>query len=268
MSAIVTGTGPCAEVRDWLRRNQDKFQVLVHDKQPQTQEMPQELIATSNRFPDYHHVRSFVEEDNLRKRKCDRDSTFFDLPQDLGGEVLRKGKTKLNQGVDYMVDSNALLQAGEAEKLYQRFAEHGYLLFRGVLDKNDVMNARRVVLETLKELGTVDEEGNIQADAGWTVDTMTGELISGKKDFHEEEEGPEGGLEGRWRAACSQSSLESIKHSPVLKRALTLLSRGKSEAEQCRYSPRTFAPHYSWLRIKATDESTPVHADIFYYRVR
>ena len=101
------------------------------------------------------------------------------------------------------------------------------------------------------------------ATAGWTVDTLTGELISGKNDFHE----AHGGLEAKWRDACAQGSLQSIKTSAVLKKALTLLSQGKSKADQCRYSPRTFAPQYSWLRVKATDEYTPVHADIFYYKV-
>lgn len=263
MSALITGSGPCAEVHEWLRKNQDRLQILVHDKQPKAQEMPPELIATSNRFPNYHVVKSFVEDTNAKKRKFDRDSTFFDLPQDLGGETLRKGMTKLNQSVDYMVDSNALLQAGDAASLYQRFTEHGYLLFRGLLDKNDIMNARRVVLETLQELRAIDEEGNVLATAGWTVDTLTGELISGKSDFREEQ----GGLEAKWREACAHSSLLSIKQNNALKKAFTLLSQGKSTAEKCRYSPRTFAPHYSWLRVKATDEYTPVHADIFYYKV-
>ena len=67
--------------------------------------------------------------------------------------------------------------------------------------------------------------------------------------------------------------LQAVNDHASVKRLLSLLAQGRTlaaeeGARQCVYSPHTFSPNYSWIRVKAPSEFTTIHADIFYYKVR
>jgi hypothetical protein len=167
-----------------------------------------------------------VDDPNAKKRKMDIDSTYTDLPRNLGGENLKNGRTKLGQDVVHMVDSTGLLGPSTAERLYLQFKEHGYLMFKGLLSKEAVMDARAVVLRTLRSLGLIDGEEDCVFRQGYTIDTQTGELISGKKDYQDLN-----GHESQWKQACGTPEVDSLKNSRALKQVLSYLSAGKQKAE-------------------------------------
>ena len=62
----------------------------------------------------------------------------------------------------------------------------------------------------------------------------------------------------------------------MVSEALHMLADGRSNVLNIHNSspslphshiPRTFHPNYSWMRVKAPQEYTPEHADIFYFKV-
>ena len=266
----VSVTEPKDEVLSWLRKNQEKHEIILRDKAEfshrltdlRFQPMPEELIAATNRFPNYHIIKTFTEDGLVgKRRKLDGDLSVHDLPTDLGGETLEKGLRRMNQTIEHMTDSSTFVREGNFEALYAQYSENGYVFLRGILERNDIMNARNAIMQTLLKLDVMDEAGLCKSRSGWTIDTKNGDLIQGKSDFSEET-----GLEDVWLKTCSSACITSIKSNPALKRALTLLSKGKSKAEKCSFEPFTLAPNFAWLRVKAKGEFTPIHADVFYYR--
>jgi hypothetical protein len=206
-----------------------------------------------------------VNDGSAIRKKCkqDIDSSCIDLPRDLGGEMLKNGRTALNQDVTHMVDSNGLLNAANADTLYKQFTEHGYLYFKGLLNRSDILESRSQILETLNGLGVFNKKnGNCEVASGWTIDTKSGTIISGSCDFSGDQASHES-----WRKMCKDSDIEGIRNKTKLKMVLTLLANGKSQSENCRYQSRTLAPDFSWVRVKAPNEFTCTHADIFYYKV-
>ena len=59
-----------------------------------------------------------------------------------------------NETFGELRDSKSLL--GDTAALHERFAEDGYLLLRGYLDKEKVLAARRELIGKLDEIGLID----------------------------------------------------------------------------------------------------------------
>jgi hypothetical protein len=274
----LSDTEPCEEVVSWLRRNQDKHEITIITRESlgKNELLPEEFIVKTSQFPNYHvlkagHIDDIEQEETeddestlqTKKRKQDKDSSCIDLPRDLGGEVLKNGRTALNQDVTHMVDSNGLLNAANADTLYKQFTEHGYLYFKGLLNKSEVIDAQLSITEILHKLGAVDDQLHSISSTGWTVNTQSGSFVSGKNDFSDSD-----GTEELWRQAAQHPNLEATSHHKLLKLVLTLLARGKSNHEKCPYAPKRLSNDYSWLRVKAPNEYTNVNASILYYKVQ
>lgn len=257
---------PVDEVVRWLQVNQDKYHINVANNSAVWMPLHESLVLKSNRFPDYHLRKPRLDEVRGGKRKPDKDSTFINLPRDLNGERLKKGRTKMNQDVTFMVDSNGLMNKENAERVYKQYRENGYIYVKGLLPRDDVMALRGVVMEGLHELNLVDDDGkcsNIKA-VGYTIDTGSGEPISGKKDYYEETSDQK---EDFWMNKCSTPAMAAVRESVLLKKVISILAMGKAKVERCKHRASTFTPNYSWLRVKAPSEFTTTHADEFYYRV-
>ena len=77
------------------------------------------------------------------------------FPPDLGGVKIVPARAKElrcgDKAVEPMEDSSALLSDSVA--LYKKFLDQGYLLFRGLLNRENVLTAKRKVFGTLQKMG-------------------------------------------------------------------------------------------------------------------
>lgn len=145
------------------------------------------------------------------------------------------GKRELELGGKYLGtdlrDSNDLL--GDAEAQRQRMKEDGYLLFRGLQDRQNVLRARRAILEY------IDEQGSIKP--GTNLDDA---VVN---------------FEGKYAHTMGK---RDITHHPPVRAVLESEAMFDFFRGYFGETPRTF--DYKWLRCVRQPDYTGAHIDVVY----
>jgi NTP pyrophosphatase (non-canonical NTP hydrolase) len=213
------------------------------------------------------------------------------IPQDIGSRRLKSYvQQKMKQSVQRMAvcdaitavqyacsgdcdmdDSSALLAAA-ARSLWDQFDRDGYLYLPGVLCREEILKAKDSVESSLVSMKLLSEDRNTALSSnGWTVDTMSGGIISGQDDY-----GGNGSaeVERQWKALCTAQAVQTVLQGDcnrTIRQILSLLSAGRQQAiassSDYKCTSGLYHPHHTWLRVKAPSEYTPEHADIFYFKV-
>ena len=136
--------------------------------------------------------------------------------------------------VGAMTDSSPLLADGAA--LRRRFAEDGYLFLRGVLDRTEVLAARREVLARMAEVGEIAEPAEAALPTG----------TSRRVEMHPD-------LGRFWR---------SVSEGPAVRHAV----HGKAvRAVAAKLLERPVRPFdFVWLRAMLSGRASPLHFDHVY----
>lgn len=140
---------------------------------------------------------------------------------ELGGKYLDTG----------LADSNDLL--GRPEALRERMAEKGYLLIRGLQKRDNVMAARRRILEFINEQGAIKAGTNLD-DA--VVDP-----------------------EGKYASTMGK---RPITHDPAVRSVLE--SKEIFGFFESYFGKQCLTFDYKWLRCVRRPDSTGAHIDIVY----
>lgn len=149
------------------------------------------------------------------------------------------GPSELEMGgpyLDEMRDASGLLNNPAA--LRARLAEDGYLLLRGLQKRENVMEARRAMLEVVRDAGGLDS-GAPPMEAVVAAGKEKGEYLPGMLQL--------AATVGRGPA------IRGVAESPEIMGFFRVLLGGE---------PRTF--DYKWLRIVGPGRNTGVHYDIVY----
>lgn len=146
---------------------------------------------------------------------------------------LRMGDSDFALGEDLgeLRDANALL--GNPEALRARLEADGYLLIRGLLPREDVLRARKVVLQALAAEGLLDPGAPVE-------EARTGARAAGV-------------FWGGRKPLTHHPDVLAVLESPVLARFFADLLGGEV---------RTY--DYKWLRAVGHGEFTGAHYDIVY----
>lgn len=206
-----------------------------------------------------------MSQENLSKRLHCPSTAEFEFPPDLSGyNVKRCGSNIICNGrtVEPLIDSSSLLVDGAENALFERFKTDGYLYFKKLLNKDDILKSKAKILGEMRKMDLVDDNEFALNKTGWTLETKYGTVISGTSEFSNDSDATE--ME-KWRRIGTNEEIEAICNSNALKIVLTMLSLGKSSSDNCPNVPRTFDPNYTWIRIKAPGECTVNHADLFYF---
>ena len=210
-------------------------------------------------------VKSAFTGENNKNGVCDPLTTEFDVPPDLSGYgVKRQGGDFVCDGrvVEPMTDSSELLHGGAENALYERFKKDGYLCFRKLLNRDEILESKTKIYKELRKMGFADETDLALSKTGWTLETKYGTIINGTKEFSEDSNMDE--ME-KWRKIGSNKEIEALSDCNALRVIISMLSSGKSNLDNCINKPRAFDPNYTWIRIKAPGECTVNHADHFYF---
>jgi hypothetical protein len=144
-----------------------------------------------------------------------------------------EGRRLAAETVAPMIDSTALIADGAA--LRARLAEDGYLLL-GVIDRDDVMAARRDVLSRLAEVGEIAEPSEAALPTG----------TSRRAELHPD-------LGAFWR---------SVSEGPAVRRAV---HGDKARALAAKILDRPVRPFdFVWLRAMLAGRASPLHFDHVY----
>ncbi|MBI2190444.1 MAG: phytanoyl-CoA dioxygenase family protein [Planctomycetes bacterium] len=138
----------------------------------------------------------------------------------------RFGELKDNSGI-----------AGDADALRARMEEDGYLLLRGLLNRDEVLAARGEVFSRLAEVGEVDTRYPVM------------EGISSGHSRRKELDDP--GL--FWKSVCEGPKLRRVTHAGAMMGFHKHFLGGQ---------PRCF--DYLWLRVVPVGHSTGCHYDVVY----
>ena len=183
-------------------------------------------------------------------------------PKDIAANGVKNGKTnQMNQPITFLEDSNDLLLNNDINGMWNQFTDQGFLYFRDFLDKEDIMKARTLVLDSLRSMGHIDEEDKILASNGWTIDCMTGAMIGGKNKYSD------GTSDQRWKKLCQTKTINSVFSNDRISRVLQMLQTGMERSLKIPCVAREFGRNFGFLRVKGHKEYTAEHADVFYFRV-
>lgn len=145
------------------------------------------------------------------------------------------GKCKVEMGGEYLAaelrDSSLLLH--DVEALRSRLAEDGYLLIRGLHDRDLVLQARRTILEHLAKLDCIDHGSDLidgVIKPGVEAPRMTGQRV--------------------------------ITHSDPVRTVLE--SRCVLDFFAMLFGKRAATFEYKWLRAVGQSEFTGAHYDVVY----
>ncbi len=153
---------------------------------------------------------------------------------DLSSIPVLEGRTLSPLAVAPMADSSALIADDAA--LRARFAEDGYLLLRGVLDRDDVLAARHEVLRRMAEVGEIAAPVEAAQPTG----------ASRRAEMHAD-------LGAFWR---------SVSEGPAVRRAVHG-ARARAVAAKILDRPvRAF--DFVWLRAMLSGRASPLHFDHVY----
>jgi hypothetical protein len=128
-------------------------------------------------------------------------------------------------------ESNSI--QGDATALRARMAEDGYLLLRGLISRERVLDARRVVLERLKEQGKLDPQYPMMD--GVLLAGASGEYLGGKKE---------------------------VTHAPDFLKLAECPELFEFFSQLFGEPAMTF--DYKWLRAVANDAGTKPHYDVVF----
>lgn len=197
-----------------------------------------------------------------------------------------------HQTVVEMKESTKLFQRHNSIGLWEDFSRNGYILLRGVLDRDAILQANLDIRKRLVKMCLVDQSDSLTAlsSSGYTVEMASGFLVC--KGLGGNPSPEDHARQGAWRDLCHSSTvqvlyvflhqslpaqyftyrilqiLQSILNNEIVDIILLLLADGKSQCEDPGYQVRKFGQEKAWLRVKAAHEFTPEHADIYHFRVR
>lgn len=145
-----------------------------------------------------------------------------------------EGRRLSPESVGAMTDTSPLLADGAA--LRRRFAEDGYLFLRGVLDRSEVLAARREVLARMAEVGEIAEPVEAALPTG----------TSRRVEMHPD-------LGAFWR---------SVSEGPAVRHAAHGNAARAVAAELLERPVRPF--DFVWLRAMLAGRASPLHFDHVY----
>lgn len=134
-----------------------------------------------------------------------------------------------------IVDSTALLE--HPLKLRERLAEAGYVLLRGVVDRQTVLAAREEVFQRLAEVGEIEHP---PVDGIATGHSRRRELVGDLGDF--------------WRSVCTGPALRAATHGPQMQEVMSLLLGEPVQSHD-----------YMFLRPGRPGLSTRLHYDLPFF---
>ena len=145
-----------------------------------------------------------------------------------------EGRPLPAEAVAAMADSTSLIADDAA--LRARFAEDGYLLLRGILDRDDVLAARHEVLRRMAEVGEIAAPVEAAQPTG----------TSRRSEMHPD-------LGSFWR---------SVSEGPAMRRAV---HGARARAVAAKILDRPVRPFdFVWLRAMLAGRASPLHFDHVY----
>jgi hypothetical protein len=159
-----------------------------------------------------------------------------------------------------MEDSTSLLKQQDWDGLGRRLQEQGFLLLRGVLEEDDVQQARTKMLEHLHSLKVLEVSAACSLERArlakttrsgtarnsWTIDAETGQAPQGSTSAQID----------AWQAVGLSPQLTNIYRAPALFHLYAkLFGRGQFKA----------LSHCTWLRAKGRHDATAEHADFYHF---
>lgn len=250
--------------------------------------LEKKIVPVKRKTEEDKEEKTITNHKKGKKSIEDLDTKDLAFPPDLGGrKVNSKGLvqsyTKYPTNLKFMEDSSHLFLENRGSELWNKFSHDGYLLLRGFLNKRSVEEAHSEITNALISLNHVSKDSKHTAlsKTGWTVDMESGTIIAGRDDFADDKINKQETRQ-KWYELGKSKSLQDIVNNSSLASLFKLLSSAKSLEEtsaqlksrtnktvstaSMQYIPRLFHPNFSWLRIKAHEEFTPAHADIYYFR--
>lgn len=190
----------------------------------------------------------------------------------------------------HLRDSKMLFDENDANMMWSRYRQDGYLLFRGLLPRESVLEVQHQITQLLGDGNLVNSLYEATTRDGWIVDVpQSSSVIQGTNNFDKAISDEE---TDRWKRICNQKSImviqcilellmsliryltlytddyfKDILRNEAMARVLDLLAEGKRFSDGLPCRSRYFHPYYTWLRIKAPGELTVDHADVFYFHV-
>jgi hypothetical protein len=249
------------EVLSWIIENKDKLDVEISLNSGNASKVA--LGALPEVLNKYKHESC----DALASKRKIKAST---IPKDIGGRKVTNGIVKLmNQTITGLVDSTSLLSATEnPNQLWKQYKKNGYLMFKNLLDRNSVLETKEAANRTLRKLKHVDDENVAISKEGWILEIDSCAQIKGKNKFVDDDSIDETNADTKaWHDFCHSKNVSSLISHEKLKYVLKLLALGKEVEESTPFDPFVFDPNYSWLRVKAPNEFTPEHADVYFFKV-
>lgn len=136
----------------------------------------QDVSSSSKNSLDKSANNNSILNDNKNKK----DDVFLP-PSDLGGNVLHKNDSKIKE----MKDSAQLFLDKNAVGLWKLFSESGYLLLRGLLNRDDVFKAGKTIRKSLQHTGYLTYTGEMKNKSmGGMLDINSGTFISGTDKYN------------------------------------------------------------------------------------
>jgi hypothetical protein len=203
----------------------------------------------------------------------------FEPPHALGGmNINQAGYVEgTHQRVVEMKDSSAFVKSGDWSKLWERFYLDRYLLIRGAINQSDIVKARASIDNCLECVEFISPDGKLRqkSQGGMTVDVATGNIIpSTSEHILEEKPGIKANIldfkETLLKDFFMTKEVRSVFDHPAIERVMSMIAKGmqaRYEDQKFDVTPYLLDPYASWLRVKAPQESSNLHSDVFYFKV-
>jgi hypothetical protein len=202
-------------VLSWIWNNRDELQVDIR----RTPVMKRErgLVESDDQKVGEHDVNEIAAE---KKPKKPRGAVGIKakkrllIPADLGSRAVSAGMIKsMNQRVILIDDSIGLFKSRDADALWKKFCMNGYVLFRGLLNRDVVLSARQRINALLKKMNHMDEDGKATSKQGWTLDRDSGTVIVGQDEYYKDENNEEEAVK-MWKKMAHMREIEVCTVTP------------------------------------------------------
>ena len=199
------------QVLSWIWNNRDDLQVDI--KRTAVMKRERGLAKSDDQKVGEHDVNEAAAEKKPNKKPRGaagiKTKKRLLIPADLGSRAVSAGMIKsMNQRVTSIDDSIDLFKSRDADALWKQFCMNGYVLFRGLLNRDVVLSARQRIDALLKKMNHMDEDGQATSKQGWTLDRDSGTVIVGQDEYYKDENNKEEAVK-MWKKMAHLREIEA-----------------------------------------------------------